>query len=305
MRTVLFILLIFFYGCQKSVLPPQHTKKCNEFYDLRSEQCDTYDSFIKKIESYSVIFIGDHHDCKALHVSISKIITKLAKRGYNISLANEWFTPFDNKLLREYTDGIIGDEEFQKKIEWKKKSGYPFDSFAPIYRAVIDANASLYGINLTKKERKLISEQNLSAMSEDLRLFYDNLDLNTSSHKALLAPFFQHCHSKKREEDSLTCKQRMYRVQVAWDSKMAQESAKLAKKVLKTKKDKLIVFAGAFHLESHLGINMRFARHNPSLQVTLLPYPKPQEAIDMGYSDFVLFYDVDMKSISKNSSTSN
>jgi len=35
----------------------------------------------------------------------------------------------------------------------------------------------------------------------------------------------------------MICKQRMYRVQVAWDSKMAQESLVLSKCVLKNAKD--------------------------------------------------------------------
>ncbi len=299
MKIVLLIAVLFFFGCEKSVQPPQHTKKCEKIYDLKSEECDSFESFIKKIEPYSVIFIGDHHDSANLHVSIAKIITMLSKKGYKISLANEWFTPLDNALLKRYTKAQLNDEEFQKQIKWKDKSGYEFKSFAPIYHSIIDAKADMYGINLTKKERKLISEQNLSAMSSELQMFYNNLDLNTSSHKALLAPFFEHCHSKKKEENALTCKKRMYRVQVAWDSKMAQESVKLAKKVLKTSKDKLIIFAGAFHLESHLGINMRFSRQYQSLHVTVLPAIKPQEAIDLGYSDFVLFYDVDKNTTKK------
>ena len=61
----------------------------------------------------------------------------------------------------------------------------------------------------------------------------------------------------KRDE---LCKERMYRVQVAWDTYMATQSAQIAKRYLKTKKDKLIVFAGAMHMEHGLGIPLRFAR---------------------------------------------
>lgn len=292
--------MIFLSGCEKKIQAPQHQKACSEFYDLKAEQCDTLETLVTKLEPYSVIFIGDHHDSKNLHVRIAAIIKSLQKRGYSIALANEWFTPDDNALLDRYNLKTIHQAPFLEAIRWKKKAGYPFESFSPIYEAVQEGKGTLYGINLSTKERKLISDQNLSAMTPELLDFHNNLDLNTSSHRQLLKPFFDYCHRKKAGEDALTCKERMYRVQVAWDSKMAQESVKLSKKVLKTPQDKLIVFAGAFHLSSHLGINMRFSRQSDALHVTLLPYPKPQEPIDLGYSDFVLFYEVDDKNDSKN-----
>jgi len=297
-----FLILIFFMGCEKTIDPPRHQRQCSEFYDLKSEQCDSFERFITAIEPYPVIFIGDHHNSKALHVMIAKIIRCLHKRGYHIALANEWFTPEDNALLRQYAKKTIDDKHFQDAVDWKKKAGYPFESFAPIYKAIQEADADLYGINLTRSERQTISDKNVSAISSELREFYDTLDLKTRSHYQLMAPFLEYCHSRKKGEDALTCKERMYRVQVAWDSKMADESAVLARKVLKSPNDKLIVFAGAFHLVSHLGINMRFSRQSSALHVTLLPLPKPQESIDLGYSDFVYFYDFD-KNVSKSVNT--
>ncbi|MEA1918309.1 MAG: ChaN family lipoprotein [Campylobacterota bacterium] len=287
----LFFVALFFMACEKELQPPRHEKVCSEFYDLKREQCDTIESFVTKLEPYKVIFIGDHHDSKALHVKIAEMIKILQKRGFEVSLANEWFTPSDNALLHEYSLGSIDNKTFEEEIDWKKKVGYPMESFLPMYEAIKEGNGFLYGINLSREERKLVSDKNSSAMSPDLLKFYKNLDLNTRSHQQLLEPFFRYCHGSKKGEDALTCKERMYRVQVAWDTKMAQESVRLEEKLMKDSKAKLIVFAGAFHLVSHLGINMRFSRESSALHVTLLPHPKPQEAIDLGRSDFIYFYD--------------
>lgn len=297
LKIIIFLIsiMILFSGCEKKIPLPQHTKACSEFYDLKREQCDSLESFVTKLEPYSVIFIGDHHDSKVLHVKIAEIIKSLQKRGFHIHLANEWFTPEDNALLERYAQNTIHDAPFLEAIGWKEKAGYEFDSFSPIYKVIQEGNGTLYGINLTHKERKMISEQNLSAMTPEFRSFYDTLDLNVSSHRQFLAPFFEHCHSMKKDEAALTCKERMYRVQVAWDSKMAKESLLLAKSVLKSPEDKLIIFAGAYHLTSHLGIDMRFSRQSSLLHVTLLPFPKPQEPIDLGYSDFILFYDRELE----------
>jgi uncharacterized iron-regulated protein len=267
---------------------------CKEFYDLKSEMCYNTDIFINRLEPYKVIFIGDYHDSADLHVKVAKIIKALGKRGYKIHLANEWFSPKQNDILYKFTNSKIDADTFKKEIKWEN-IGYDFKSYAPIYEAIKEINGSMYGINLTKDERKMISDENLTAMSSDERAFYNSLDLNTTSHKKLLEHYFKHCHKKRADEDTLTCKRRIYRVMVAWDSKMALESYKLSKKVLKTPKDKLIVFAGAFHLQSHLGINMRFSRLSDILHVTLLPQQKPQEPLDLGYSDFIVLYDGDSK----------
>ena len=82
----------------------------------------------------------------------------------------------------------------------------------------------------------------------------------------------------------------MYRVQVAWDTKMAKESAKLAKRVLKTDKDKLIVFAGAFHLSNSIGITLRFARESNIPYTTLLPKRKTSNYLLHGEADFLYLY---------------
>ena len=131
-------------------------------------------------------------------------------------------------------------------------------------------------------------------MSAQEREFVDGLDLNISAHKQLLAPFFSHCHKTRKDEDAKQCMERMYRVQVAWDSMMGQESAKLAEKL--EDNEKLIVFIGAMHLDSKLGANLRFTRQSNIPTITVLPYPKDSSLekvieIDLGKSDIIYLYE--------------
>ncbi|MEA3372599.1 MAG: ChaN family lipoprotein [Campylobacterota bacterium] len=284
-------LLFLISGCSKAPEPLQHKEICqSDIYAMRSAECIDMERLLEKIEPYQIIFVGDHHDSSESHAFTAGLIGELDQKGYRIHLANEWFSPEDNALLSEYADKKFNDGNFTKKIAWKKKAGYDFELFAPIYHAVQEADGELYGINLSKAFQKRISDQNISGMSESEKVFYDTLDLNVSAHQQMLSPFFSHCHRLKKVETQEACQGRMNRVQVAWDTMMARESAVLADTVLKTKKDKLIVFAGSMHLAYSLGVNLRFGRYSDLPYVTILPEVRSDSGMEHGLADYLFLY---------------
>ncbi len=157
----------------------------------------------------------------------------------------------------------------------------------------------LYGMNLTKENRSKISLKQVDKMTKEEKSFYDSLDLNVSAHKQLVAPYLQHCNKmpKKSEEP---CEQRMYRVQVAWDSYMANNINKLAKKVLKSSKDKLLIFVGAMHVEQKVGIPLRFARQSnlPFIIISNEQISKEEVVkVNNNKADFVFIYEKEKNAI--------
>lgn len=282
--------LIFLNGCagKQLLLTHEITFDC-KYYSLQSAQCLNKTQMLKQLEPYSVIFIGDHHSEDALHQNIASLITALAQSKITVKLANEWFYPEDDKILDAFSNGSIGEEEFLKQIEWKKRlKYYNYSSFKPIYEAVKSSNGQLYGINLSKQARKKISDQNLSAMDQNERVLNDGLDLNVTSHRNFIMPFFSHCHAPKPNESLEECRRRMYRVQVAWDTKMALESYKLSKQL--NKNEKLIVLAGSIHIENKLGIPLRFARLGNVPTLSIIPVTKETKEVTNGVGDYLLFY---------------
>ena len=258
------ILSLLFSACstkQVDISEPKYTltetQSKEGLFSLREGRNISLEQLTKDVEKYPVIFVGDHHNTEKTHEFFNTFLESLVKKGYKIHLANEWFSPEHNKLLKLYTDGKISSKELKKRRGWKSR----WDLIGKIYDTVKKSNGKLYGVNISKKDRKKISQKLFDQMSKEERNFYDNLDLNVTAHKNLVMPFFGHCkHMPKRGNEP--CEERMYRVQVAWDTYMAEESAKLAKKVIKTNKDKLIVFAGAMHMQYGMGIPLRFSRVN-------------------------------------------
>jgi len=260
------------------------------YYALDAAECIDEIHFLDRVSPYKVIFVGDHHDSHNAHKVMLTLIEGLSERGYRVSLANEWFTPEENRLLEDFTAGKL-DKNSSKALGWKKRAGYDYNLTETIYDAVIKEHGKLYGINMDKKFKKLISDQNISGMDAEQRAFYERLDLNVTAHQQLLKPYFEHCHSHRKDENAEMCSERMYRVQVAWDSKMGEESAKLVEKL--GKDEKLIVFIGAMHLESKLGANLRFTRESHVPSITILPYQKDETIsieIEHGSSDLIYFY---------------
>ena len=287
-------LLLLLSGCALKETPQVAYKipsSCT-YYSLRSAECLDREAFLESVAPYPVIFVGDHHDSAKAHEVMLELVNGLSAKGYRVSVANEWFTPDENSLLEQYVAGTL-DANSSKALGWKGRAGYDFNLSEPIFRAVIEHGGKLYGINMSKGLKKRVSDENLSGMSRSERTFYDELDLEVTPHKALLEPFFGHCHHTRKGETPAACSARMYRVQVAWDTMMGEESAKLAEKLKED--EKLIVFIGAMHLEGGLGANLRFARKSHLPFVTVLPYPKEsseeQQEIAPGSADLIYLYE--------------
>ena len=287
---MLAVTLLLLGGCGKRPEPLTHHTDCQagSIYAMNRAECIDPAMLLDMLEPYPVLFLGDHHKSEALHAFAASLIEGLSRRGYRVHLANEWFSPADNALLDTYASGAIDDGNFTKKVEWKTKAGYDFDLFAPIYHAVREGGGKLYGVNLSKAARKKISDANLTGMDEAELAFYRSLDLNVSAHRQMVAPFMKHC---TQQSDTRNCEERMYRVQVAWDSKMGQESARLAQRVLTTPREKLIVFVGAMHLNRDLGVNMRFSRLSYLPHVTILPALHTSMGYLHGTADFLYLLD--------------
>ena len=296
MRFTHFVLgatLLMLGGCARPPEVPKHRSDCppGGVYSMQRAQCIDNTTLLQMLEPYPVVFIGDLHDNLELHRFVAGLIDALHGAGYRVHLANEWFTPADDALLEEYAAGGIKDADFVEKIGWKEKAGYDFELFSPIYHAVQRDGGGLYGINLDREFRQKISDANVTAMTPEERRFYEGLDMNVSAHRQMLAPYLDHCaHAANRS----MCSERMYRVQVAWDAMMARESARLVRKVLTDEKQKLLVFAGAFHFAYGLGINMRFARELNLPPMTLLPVARNlAEGYPVGAAELLYLYDAE------------
>ncbi|WP_198304319.1 ChaN family lipoprotein [Arcobacter vandammei] len=285
--------IFLFSACSSKTVPLTHNLENKEgIYSIKQAKNIDMQKLVDETEHYPVIFVGDHHDTEKTHKFFAEFINELAKKGYNLNLANEWFTPSQDELLKEYTDGKFDTATFKEKVDWEKFSKYKWEYVSSLYEAIKNAGGRLFGMNISKEDRAKISLKEFDKMSQEEKNFYNNLDLNVSAHQQLIEPFFKHCKTMSKTDEP--CEQRMYRVQVTWDTYMGENVAKIAKDVIKTPKDKLLVFAGAMHIEQNLGIPLRFARLSnlPFISISNQKIDKEKDLkIDTNKADFVYIYE--------------
>ncbi len=245
--------------------------KKEQIYSSKKAEKININELINEIKEYKIVFVGDHHNTIPTHNFLNEVLKELDNQKYNIHMANEWFTPKHNQLLLDYTTNKIDSLTLKEKRNWDKFTKYKWNIVEKLYETVKDSKGKLYGINLTKEQRKKISLKKIDTMTKEELFFYNSLDLDVYPHKNLVKPYFKHCDKMPTKSDE-ACENRMYRVQVAWDTYMAEQVNKLAKNILKKPKDILIVFAGAMHIEKNLGIPLRFSRLNNTPYVTLSNY---------------------------------
>ncbi|NKQ40621.1 MAG: ChaN family lipoprotein [Sulfurovum sp.] len=282
---VAIVLILSACSTKKLVTVPQQSG----IYSVKQDRIITVKELTKEVEKYSVIFVGDHHNTKPTHKFFNKFLKSLAKKGYRIHLANEWFTPEHNRVLKLYTDGKISSNTLKHKRKWSKFTSMDWNLVSALYRTVRESGGRLYGVNLSKKKRSKISLRQIDKMNKEERAFYERLDLGVKAHRNLVMPFFKHCHMMPKKSNE-PCEERMYRVQVSWDTYMAEQSAKIAQKALKSKKDKLIIFAGAMHVEQGLGIPLRFSRLNNLPSYIITNHRNSKKPVDSKKADALFIY---------------
>lgn len=285
-------LIFFLASCSAPNIKPKdkemYDKSEKILFSTKQARKINLNQLVKETEDYPVIFVGDHHNTEKTHEFFNSYLQALADKGYALHLANEWFAPKHNKLLQLYINGNISSEELKQKRDLKR---IRWDLVEKLYATVKNSGGKLYGVNLSKEDRRKISKRLFEQMSKEERSFYDNLDLNVSAHRKLVMPFFGHCKKMFKYKKGEPCDDRMYRVQVAWDTYMAEQSAKIAKKVIRNKKDKLIVFAGAMHMEYGLGIPLRFSRISNLPSYIISNEINSNEDINRHKADALFLYD--------------
>jgi len=296
---ILMITAFLFTACttKNSAFLTHDLEKKEGIYSIKQAKSINMQELVKEVEHYPVIFVGDHHNTQKTHKFFENFINELAKKGYKLSLVNEWFTPEQNAILKDYTNNKFDTQILKEKVNWDKFSKFKWEYVAILYEAIKKNGGRLYGMNIQKESREKISLKQFDKMSKEERAFYDSLDLSVTAHKQLVSPYLEHCKSMKSISTE-PCLNRMYRVQVAWDTYMAQNIAKLSKELIKSKKDKLLVFVGALHTEQNVGIPLRFARLSnlPFISISNEKINKNEELrINNNKADIVYIYDDETK----------
>ncbi len=101
---------------------------------------------IAEIEKSTMVLVGDFHALQQSQKAQLRILKALSAKKKRV-LCVEFVEARDQKHLDRYQEGKLSDKEFLKAVQWKKKWGFPWDHYKPIFKWAIKNKVKIYGIN--------------------------------------------------------------------------------------------------------------------------------------------------------------
>ena len=113
----------------------------------------SYDDLVVKGFRSDVVFVGDYHALPSCQQFCARLLGDLARRSNRVVLAMEMVFGRQQRVLDEYMDGTIDDDEFRRRIRYDEEWGYEWSGFREILHT-----ARRHGVNVVGIDCDLRSE---------------------------------------------------------------------------------------------------------------------------------------------------
>ncbi|MBC7742967.1 MAG: ChaN family lipoprotein [Bdellovibrionaceae bacterium] len=97
-----------------------------------------------RLASAQVVIVGDFHAQKQSTRGFLRIIRKLKTP---LVLALECLNEADQGAINSYMKGSLSEKDFLSRVAWKKKWGFPWENYRPLFKWAQLHKVAVYGIN--------------------------------------------------------------------------------------------------------------------------------------------------------------
>ncbi len=115
-----------------------------------------------RLNSADIIIVGDFHAQKQSTRGFLRIIRKMK---VPLVLALECLTDKDQDAIESYLKGDISEKDFLTRVAWKKKWGFPWENYRPLFKWAQQNKISIYGVNSGFNERSVRVRDEKSALT--------------------------------------------------------------------------------------------------------------------------------------------
>ncbi len=113
-----------------------------------------------RLASADLVIVGDFHAQKQSTRGFLRIIRKLKSP---IVLALECLTEEDQAVIDLFMDGKLAEKDFLSRVAWKKKWGFPWENYRPLFKWAQQNKVRIYGINAAPSALSLLKRDERSA----------------------------------------------------------------------------------------------------------------------------------------------
>jgi aminopeptidase N len=255
---------------------PQNSKDNPLAVDLATLK--TLVAVVEKLASKQIVYVGEEHDKFSHHQVELEVLTSLHRQSPKLAVGMEMFQRPFQKALDDYIAGAIDERSFLKRSEYFKRWNIDYNFYKPILDFARAQHLPVIALNLQHEIVNKVAKGGLDSLSkEEKQQIPQELDFSDQAYHTRLKEVFAE-HGKTQEKNF----EFFYQAQILWDETMAESIDRLVKK---NPEYRMVVFAGAGHLQYGSGIPKRSFRRNGLDYAIVLS----DTEVKRGIADFVVF----------------
>jgi len=263
MNRLFFLFLIFFaISMIQSCATTKKTLARNDpligkIINTQSSQAVDFESLIKDISTYDVIYLSEKHDNPEQHHIQQRVILRLIETGLNPTIGFEFFSMEDTPDLLNFVDSgkvthsnkieKIIEADLRKKLRWDSQSDQMWGYYYNLLSIAKKEHLQVAGIDLPNTLKRRITRKGIDGITSIEKDQIFSTELSDAAYKDYMFSIFKavHCgmgHGKMQA--------RLYDTWVARNDKMAHSITRLHK----YGKGPIVIIIGGGHTEYGLGV---------------------------------------------------
>lgn len=227
------------------------------------------DQLVQKLAPARVIYVAERHDRPPDHAIQLFVLTRMYQLDPSIALGIEMLPRTKQKFIDAYLRGDLDEAGFLAHVDWKETWGFDFSLYRPLFQFAKFHDIPIVALNARQEITRSVARQGLEALSEELARDVPELDLDHPQHRAYIRDAFGLSDEDGAEAHPGFVFENFYEAQVIWDETMADTIAKTM--TSSSAPARMVVIAGAGHVEYRFGIPERAARRGIEPFRTVLP----------------------------------
>ncbi|MGH7844815.1 MAG: ChaN family lipoprotein [Candidatus Binatia bacterium] len=233
---------------------------------------------VERLANKSIVYVGEVHDRFSHHQVQLQILEGLYRKHARIAIGMESFQRPFQKALDDYIAGTIDERAFLKRSEYFKRWDMDYNLYKPILDFAKARRIPVVALNLQREIVNKVSTTGLESLNADEKSqIPQELDFTDQDYRARLEQAFkEHQNFQQKNFDFF------HQAQILWDETMAESIDRF----LRNNPDfRMVIFAGAGHLQYGSGIPKRSFRRNGREYAIVLS----DAEIQRGIADFIVF----------------
>ena len=263
MNRLFFLFLIFFaismiQSCattKKSIM--RNDPFIGKIINTETNQAINFESLIKDISTYDVIYLSEKHDNPEHHHIQQRVIHRLIENGLNPTIGFEFFSMEDTPDLLNFVDSgnvahskkieKIIEADLRKKLKWDTQSDKMWNYYYNLLTIAKKEKLQVAGIDLPATLKKRITRKGISGISPIEKEQIFSTQLSDKTYKDYMFSIFKAVHCGMGHEKMQA---RLYDTWVARNDKMAHSVTRL----YTHRKGPIVIIIGGGHTEYGLGV---------------------------------------------------